>query len=125
MSALRRTTVEDETKWLRWLRAVTRERSERAIARKVGVSHTTVQRWVAKGIQPETVWRLVVRFSGDPVQAVVVLGWMEPEQVRLIDWAKVAEYMPTYVMTEELNKRAHTTRRDFPHIKLQKLEAVV
>lgn len=115
----------DDTKWLRWLRTVTRVQSQRDIAQKVGVSHTTVQRWVANGIQPATVWQLVVRFQADPIQALVVLGRLEPDQVQDINWAKVAEYMPTVVLTEELHRRALTTKREHPHIKLQKREAVV
>lgn len=115
----------DDTKWLRWLRTVTRVHTQREIARKVGVSHTTVQRWVANGVQPDTVWQLVVRFNADPIQALVVLGRLEPDQVQHINWARVAEYMPTTVLTEELHKRATTTRREHPHIKLQKLEAAI
>lgn len=115
----------DDTKWLRWLRTVTRAHTQRDIARKVGVSHTTVQRWVANGIQPDTVWQLVVRFQSDPIQALVVLGRLEPDQVPQIAWTKVAEYMPTWVMAEEIARRSKITRDKYPHIKLQKLEAVV
>jgi hypothetical protein len=71
----------DDTKWVRWLRTVTREDSVRGIAKAAGVSHTTVQRWIVKGVPPPTVWELTVRFKADPILAMIVLGRVTTEQV--------------------------------------------
>jgi len=110
----------DETKWLRWLRTVTRESTIRGIARAAGVSHTSVRKWVAQGIPADRAWDLAVRFQGDPIEVLVLFGRIDPEQVRDLNYAAVAEYMPTWVLTEELNRRALITRQQYPHIKLQK-----
>jgi hypothetical protein len=113
----------EATKWRRWLTKTTGEKSTRAIARKVGVSHTTVQRWIAEGVPHARVWELTLRFHGDPVAACVVLGYVSPEDVRLFNYEKVVEYAPTVVLTNELHNRAVTTKREYPHIKLQRLTA--
>lgn len=113
----------DDTKWFRWLRKTTRERTARGIALRVGVSHTTVLKWIDSGVPHTRVWELVLRFNGDPVSACVVLGYVTPEDVPKFNYAAVVQYAPTVVLTEELHNRATTTKRDYPHIKLQKLRA--
>ena len=115
----------NETQWSKWLRSITGETTERGIARKVGRSHTTVQRWIRNGVPHTIVWELVLRFHGDPVAACVVLGYVAAEEVSEFNYAAVAEYMPTVVLTEELHKRARKTYRDYPSIKLQKRTAIL
>ncbi|MDR6907517.1 hypothetical protein J2X63_003225 [Agromyces sp. 3263] len=96
----------DDTGWLRWLREVTREESIRGIARAAEVSHTTVQRWVGKGVPAETVWELTLRFRGDPIKALMVLGRVTIEQVPQLNFPKIVEYAPEETLTAELHRRA-------------------
>lgn len=123
-SSQKGTTV-NEAQRLRWLKATTGEDGIRAIARKVGRSHTTVQRWLRHGIPHRIVWELTLRFDGDPVQACVVLGYVAPDEVPLFNYAAVAKYMPTYILAEELVERTRITRELYPHIKLQRLTAAM
>ena len=105
----------DETKWLRWLRAVTHEETVRGIARAANVSHTTVQRWVQKGVPPQTVWDLTIQFRGDPIAALVVLGRVTVHQVADLNFGAILPYVPEETLTSELHRRAlerrHVTTR--------------
>lgn len=112
--------VDDETKWLRWLRTVTRETTHRSIAKAAGVSHTTVRRWAANGVPARVAWELTIRYRADPVETLLVLGHIEADEVPRLNWRALVEYAPTVALTEETHARATTTRREYPHIKLQR-----
>jgi len=99
-----------DNKWFRWLASVTRETTARGIARACGVSHTTVQRWIAKGVPPQTVWELTLRFKGDPVATLVVLGRIEPDRVNELNFAAIVKYADADVLTAELHSRAMRER---------------
>jgi len=106
----------DDAKWERWLRTVTHENSVRGIARATGRSHTTVQRWVANGVPVQTVWELTLRFRSDPVQALIVLGRLTPEQVPRLNWAEIVRYAPAEVLTAELHGRTVTALTARPEV---------
>ena len=96
----------DDTKWVRWLRAVTGQETVRGIARAVGVSHTTVQRWASAGVPPPTVWEITLRFKGDPIAALVVLDRVPADRVQQLNLAAVVRYADADILTEELHCRA-------------------
>lgn len=96
----------DDTKWVRWLRKVTREESARAIARSVGVSHTTVQRWISKGMPAEIVWELTLKFNADPVEALILLERIAPDQTGALNYTAIVKYAPEHALTAELHRRA-------------------
>jgi len=66
-----------------------------------------VQRWVANGVPHTKVWELTIRFRGDPIAAFMVLGYVDEDDVPNFDFAAVVEYIPTSVLTDEVNRRAH------------------
>ena len=106
----------DDTKWERWLRTVTRENSVRGIARASGRSHTTVHRWIVSGVPPSAVWELTLRFRADPIETLIVLGRVTPEQVTQLNWAAVVQYAPAEVLTAELHSRTVTALRAQPEV---------
>ena len=95
-----------EHNWRQWLTNLTGEDSERKIARKVGRSHTTVQRWLANGVPPQAVSELTARFGGDPIEALVLTGWLKDEHVPNLNYAALVRYVPVAVLAEELHRRA-------------------
>lgn len=96
----------DETRTLRWLRRLTKETSVRGVAQNIGVSHTTVQRWVRSGIPAPEAIQLAIRYRSDPVEAAVIGGLFVEVQVPDLNWALVAEYMPQDVLAREVARRA-------------------
>lgn len=111
------------TKWGTWLRRVTRQDSSRNIAKKVGVSHTTVLRWIDRGVPPPTAWNLTIRFRGDPIETLVLLGWIGVEDIPVLNFDAIMQYAPEPSMTGELHSRALTTIHQHPGARLQKVVA--
>ena len=104
----------EKSKWFRWLATVTDEHSERGIARKIGVSHTTVQRWVRDGVPVSTVWELTLRFQGDPLAAMVLLRRIDESQLSELNWAAIVRYAPIEVLGAELAARITAGARLYP-----------
>ena len=105
-----RTREFDASRWGCWLREITHEETIRGIARAADVSHTTVRRWIAEGVPPSTVWELTIKFRGDPIMALVILGRITPEQVSQINFAAAVRYADADVLTGELHRRAMRER---------------
>lgn len=100
----------DDSKWGTWLRAVTGEQSIRGIARAAGVTHPTVRRWLVKGVPPQTVWEITLRFKADPVETLIMLGRVTPERVHELNFSAVVKYADADVLTAELHNRAMRAR---------------
>lgn len=108
-----------DSRWERWLKATVGEETVRGIARKAGVSHTTVRRWIADGVPHNAAWELTVRFRGDPALTCVVLGYVQPDEVGKFNYAAVVKYATTKVLVDELARRVDIGREQYPHIKMQ------
>ena len=103
--AIRGHTV-DDLHWARWLTAVTRAESMREVARRVGVSHTTIQNWVRSGVPPDKVSEIMMRFGADPIEALVLTGWLPEERVPHLNYAEIVKYIPIAVLAAEMSRRA-------------------
>ena len=114
-----------DTRWGRWLIRLTGETSERAIAKRVGVSHTTIQRWVRSGVPPGRAWGLVVRFKGDPIEVIVLLGKIQPSDVQRLNWDAVVKYAPARALTEELHDRTVKATTEVPSVDPRKMTVAV
>jgi len=113
------------TKWARWLCALTHETTERGIAKRVGVSHTTVQRWVRSGVPPSRAYQLCVLFNGDVLEVMTLLGRIQPQDVQSLNWAAIVQYAPAEVLTAELHARTVRALRLRPEVDPRKLAVAV
>lgn len=104
----------EESKWIRWLTDLTGETKIRGIARRVGVSHTTVARWKRQGMSADKVWQLTLRFRGDPLAAMVLLGRIDESEVHALNWEAIVRYAPIEVLSEELASRISAGARMYP-----------
>jgi hypothetical protein len=57
------------------------------------------------------VWQLTLKFRGDPVQALVVLGRVEPDKVHELNFDAIVKHAPSETLTAELHRRALEQRR--------------
>jgi hypothetical protein len=94
----------DARRW-RWLVTHTGETTTRGMARACGVTHTTVQRWLSKGIPMRALTELLFKFDADPVEAVVAWGYMPPELVEHMNWKAFVRWVPFDVLVDEIHRR--------------------
>jgi hypothetical protein len=94
---------------LAWLHRVTRETSHRGIARRLGVSHTTVARWIRDGLTLPHILDVCVALDIDPYDALEELGISEvPGHPRGVGLRLVS----TIRLVEELQRRAELRAAD-------------
>lgn len=98
----------------RWLKEATGQETIRGVAKVAGVSHTTVQRWLRSGMPAQALWDLTVQQRRDPIEALVVWGFLEDERVASINYEALVQYAPVEVLTAELNRRALAYRKRNP-----------
>ena len=96
----------DELHWARWLCHITGQTTMRAVARRLDVSHTTVQRWTRSGVPPDMIAELTVRFNADPIEALVLAGRLREEHVPRLNYAALVRYVPVEILAAELHRRA-------------------
>jgi len=96
----------DVRHWEQWLKTITGQTTMRAVARRLDVSHTTVQRWTRSGVPPDMIAELTVRFNADPIEALVLAGRLREEHVPRLNYAALVRYVPVEVLAAELHRRA-------------------
>lgn len=101
----------DELHWARWLCRITSQTSMRGVALRVGVSHTTVQRWTRDGVPPDRITELTVRFNADPIESLVLAGHLREEDIPHLNYAALVKYAPLHVLEDEIHSRISTYAR--------------
>ena len=89
----------------KWVQSVTGTSNVRSASAELGVSHSTVSRWVQKGMPIQTMMELVVKYQCDPIEASVVWGFLPPEAVPELNYDALTQYVPTQVLAAELHRR--------------------
>lgn len=67
--------------WWDYVQRITRRASQHEIARRVGISPSSVNRWKTSDPKPESVRALAVEFGRPVPEAFVAAGYMQPEDV--------------------------------------------
>jgi transcriptional regulator with XRE-family HTH domain len=64
--------------WWNYVQRITRRSSQHEIARRLGISPSSVNRWKTSDPKPETVRALAVEFGRPVPEAFVAAGYMQP-----------------------------------------------
>lgn len=114
-----RTRSVRDTDWGRWLSTTTHETTLRGIGTAAGVSHTTVRRWISRGVPSDRAWSLAVRYHADPIELLVLLGKLQPDDVSQLNYAAIVKYVPSVILTEEIHRRATLVMQEHPEYTVQ------
>lgn len=97
--------------WTQWLDRATKLESDRQIARKVGLTHTTISRWRNAGTAPaEGIIRIARAYDADPIDGLVSAGIITQADLMNGGLRNAVRHAPTVYLTEELHERATTGR---------------
>ena len=66
-----------------------------------------------------------MRFKGDPIEVMVLLGRIQPQDVKDLNWEAVVQYIPAEIITAELHSRTVRAVRARPEIDPRKLTVAV
>jgi DNA-binding transcriptional regulator YdaS (Cro superfamily) len=67
--------------WWDYVQRITRRGSQHEIARRLGISPSSVNRWKTSDPKPESVRALAVEYGRPVPEAFVAAGYMQPEDV--------------------------------------------
>lgn len=88
--------------WDIWVRETTGNASSRAVAERIGRSHTTALKWM-RDPSPEAVIAFALAYDVNVVEALVAAGWlnsMDESQQNLL------RHLSSVKLTAELHRRA-------------------
>lgn len=97
--------------WVAWARDVTCDASARAIAARIGRSHTTVSRWLRDGGSADAVIAIAVGYGAPVVRSLVEMGYLSPEEAERVNVSDMLRTLPNVALTNELHRRAIAFRR--------------
>ena len=89
----------------KWVQSATGAGSQRSAAAVIGVTQGTLSRWLKSGMPVGSLTPLIVRFECDPIEALVVWGYLNEEDIAKLNYAALAKYIPGDVLTCEVHAR--------------------
>ncbi|MEQ4209876.1 helix-turn-helix transcriptional regulator [Actinopolymorpha sp. B9G3] len=76
--------------WWNYVQRITRRSSQHEIARRLGISPSSVNRWKTSDPKPESVRALAVEYGRPVPEAFVAAGYMEPGDVEGLENVEAA-----------------------------------
>jgi transcriptional regulator with XRE-family HTH domain len=76
--------------WWDYVQRITRRSSQHEIARRLGISPSSVNRWKTSDPKPESVRALAVEYGRPVPEAFIAAGYMEPEDVEGLEHVEAA-----------------------------------
>ncbi|MEZ3156840.1 hypothetical protein AB1K56_07895 [Microbacterium sp. BWR-S6Y] len=99
------------TMWRQWLDRATNRDSDREIARKTRLAHTTIGRWRNAGTAPaEGVIAIARAYGADPIEGLIFAGLLTEADLLNGGLRNAVRHAPTAYLTEELHERVTTGR---------------
>jgi transcriptional regulator with XRE-family HTH domain len=97
--------------WQRWLDHATGGASAREVAKRVGVSHVTVGRWMNADTAPVPgILRISRAYAADPIDGMIAAGWLTGADLLEGGLRNAVRHAPTSFLTEELHERVESGR---------------
>lgn len=95
-------SVSETDGWWAYLERISGSESQAAIARRLDVDKTTVWRWKANGVVPDTATVIrIARTYGRPVaEALAAAGYITPEEAAVTE--TIVKTTPAELTTDEL-----------------------
>jgi len=90
----------------RWIESATGTETIRGAATEIGVTHVTVSRWIKSGIPVGVLNGLIVKFGCDPIEAMVVWGFLLEADIPRLNFEAMVKYVPVEVLAAEVARRA-------------------
>lgn len=106
--------------WNQWLARVTNHASDHEVARRAGITHTTIGRWRKSGRAPaEGIITIARAFRADPIDGMVAAGLLTEADLMNGGLRNAVRHAPTAFLTDELHERAVSGKFDgeFPELR--------
>ena len=92
--------------WDDWFHRVTRGETQQQIGERLGVSRSTVARWMRHGVlEPNELLALARAYKADPIQGLLASGWLSMEDLKNGGMTYIISCAPTRMLVNELYKR--------------------
>jgi transcriptional regulator with XRE-family HTH domain len=99
-------TQPKKPEWDEWFERVTRGETQQQIGDRLGVSRSTVVRWMRHGVlEPNELLALARAYKADPLQGLLASGWLTMEDLRNGGMTYILSQTPTRLLVNELYKR--------------------
>lgn len=98
----------------KWVQSLTGADTQRKAAAVIGVNQSTLSRWMRAGIPVPVLIDLIVTFGCDPVESMVVWGYLRDSDIVKLNYEAMAQYLPVDVLARELSRRASIYAEERP-----------
>jgi len=90
----------------RWVQQTTGETTVGGAALKLGVPRANLSRWLKVGMPIGSLVPIIVKFGCDPIEASVVWGHLQDNDVSKLNYEALVRYVPIAVLAAEMSRRA-------------------
>jgi len=92
--------------WSTWFDRVTRDETQQQIGARLGVSRSTMARWMRHGVlEPNELLALARAYKADPIEGLLASGWLTMEDMKNGGMSYILSNAPTRMLVNELYKR--------------------
>lgn len=92
--------------WQQWFDRATQGETQQQMADRLGVSRSTIARWMRHGVlEPNELLAFSRAYGADPIQGLLASGWLTMADLRNGGMTYIIGCAPTRMLVNELHKR--------------------